>query len=231
MQTDGSRGPTGTPCATEGEPLPGGPLREGIVTAIVNPNPMTYSLYEEHIRSCIEEAQRLIADSQVHGTPGQLSEAQQKLSEARGAIDELQREMFMLPTNERAVAQRRYQSTKEQITQLEENIRMAESRQQLLGNSYDLRRAASVDQSLAQAAQFGSESVEIGKGIIRQLSEQQEKLRNAHSNVGRIHSSVKVSEGLVGKMAKIQRENKMVAWGVVGLLVFAILLIFYLKFM
>ena len=191
---------------------------------------MSYSLYEDHIRSCVEDAQRLIADSQVHNSPVKLGEARQKLEEARAAVDELQREMFMLPTNERSLAQRRYQAAKDQIAHLEENVQNLESRQQLFGNSYNLQQAASVDQSLAQAARFGDESVAIGQGIIKQLSEQREKLIHAHGNVEKIHTSVRTSGGLVSRMEKIQRENKMITWAVVGLLVFAILLIFYLKF-
>ncbi|KAH0795323.1 Vesicle transport v-SNARE protein [Histomonas meleagridis] len=190
---------------------------------------MSFDFYEGHVQSCLEEARNLINSSQIKDNPRNIELARTKLDNAKSASEELQREIFLLPTNDRASAQRRYQQLKEQIASIEDSFQSLINRQQLLGNNYDLHKAASVDYSLSKAAQYGEESIEIGKGVLSNLSQQREKLLHGMENVDAIRNSVHNSSSIVNGMHAIQRQNKMIMWGIVVLLVLAILLILYMK--
>ena len=190
---------------------------------------MSFEFYEGHVQTCLEEARNLINSSQIKDNPKNLELARTKLDNAKSASEELQREIFLLPTNDRAFAQRRYQQLKEQISSIEDSIQSIINRQQLLGTNYDLRKAASVDYSLSKAAQYGEESIEIGKGVLSNLSQQREKLLHGMENVDAIRTSVHNSSNIVRGMERTQRQNKMIMWGIVALLVLVMILIFYLK--
>ncbi|OHS99127.1 Vesicle transport v-SNARE protein [Tritrichomonas foetus] len=190
----------------------------------------SYEFYESHIQTCIDEAHAFISEAQLKSNPQKLNDARQRVDQAKATSEELKREMFLLPTNDRAAAQRRYQQILERITRLEENLQSTINRQQLMGGEYDLRRAASVDQSLARTASLGEESINIGKGILSNLSTQKDQLLGSMSNVDLINSSVSSTGRLVGKMERTQRQNKMIMWGVVVLLAVAILALFYLRY-
>jgi hypothetical protein len=189
------------------------------------------SLYEEMIESCLNEAQRAIAEAQ-NAPPKNalLPGARGKIDQALTGLSELQRELLLLPTNERQSAQRRFQQLRSRVTQTEEALTAEGQRLALLGDSYNAKRTAQVDHALARTAQMGEESVEIGERIIGDLSRQREKLTNAHGNLDLINTSVKSTGGLVGKMAKVQRQNNLMKWGLIVLMIIAIGIVLYLKF-
>jgi hypothetical protein len=189
------------------------------------------TLYEEMVEKCLKEAQRVISESETNSpSPAPFAGARGRLDQALTGLNELQREILLLPTNDRLAAQRRYQELKSRVSQTEESLTAAMQRKQLLGNSFNAHQAASVDHALARTAQFGAESVEIGERIIGDLSHQREKLTNAHGNVDLINTSVNSTGNLVGKMTKVQRQNNLMKWGMIALMIIAIGFVLYLKF-
>ena len=65
---------------------------------------------------------------------------------------------------------------------------------------------------------------------IERLRNQKEKLNGTHQTLGDIIYETEDAGRTVGRMAKIQRRNKLIMWGIVALLVVAILLILYMQF-
>lgn len=188
-----------------------------------------FSFYESHVASCIDDARELIDEMRADGGQRSAQLAQAKLDSAKSALEELRREIVLMPTNDRAAAKRSYDAIQQQVAQLDEELRSAAKRQQLLGGGYNLRRAASVDEQLMQTVDMQQESNEIGVGILTRLREQRDTLTRSADNVNLINSSVSGTGNILGKMEAVQRRNKMIMWGVVGLLVLAILIMFYLK--
>ena len=192
-----------------------------------------FEFYESHIETNLNHAQSLIASAQSQ--PDNVSkdsyqEARRRIDQAKAALEDLKREMFLLPTNDRAAAQRRFQQFKENCDRLENSLQNNINRLQLMGGSYDVRMSAAVDQSLAQTSQICAETTEIGHGILANLNSQKKTLMGSMSNVDEIHRSVSGTKRLVNKMQQIQRQNKFIMWAVVGLLVAAIVILFYLRF-
>jgi hypothetical protein len=191
----------------------------------------SFTLYDELVECCISDVQRFIGQSLATGSPAQLAAARGKIDEANSGLIELQRELFLLTTNDRSAAQRRYQQLRARLAEVEQSLASETQRLQLLGtNTYNAHRAATVDQALAATAQFGEESVEIGQRIITNLGEQRQKLEHAHGNVDLINTSVGSTSKVLGKMESTQRQNNFVKMGVVALMITAILIILYLKF-
>ena len=181
-----------------------------------------FSFYESHVVACIDEARQLIDSSN-------LQLARSKLESARSASEELQREIFLMPTNDRAAAQRTYDRLQAQITEYEKSIDDTKNRQKLLGGNYNLRRAASVDEHLAHTVDLQEESNEIGIGILSRLKEQRDTLNRSAEKVDLIHNSVNGSGKILGEMEAAQRKNKLIMWSVVGLLVLSFIILFYIK--
>jgi vesicle transport through interaction with t-SNAREs protein 1 len=190
-----------------------------------------FSMYDEMVETCIHDVRTFIGDSLATGSPAQLTAARGKIDQGNSALTELQRELFLLPTNDRSAAQRRYQELRTRLAEAEQSLTSETQRLQLLGpNTYDVHRAATVDQALAKTAQFTEESVEIGHRIITNLGDQRQKLAHAHGNVDLINTSVDSTSGVLGKMESTQRQNNLIKMGVVALMIIAMLIILYLKF-
>lgn len=189
----------------------------------------SFEFYKSTIQTCIDEANSLLNAGQMNYSPQKLQEARQKVEQAKAAIDELKREIYLLPTNDKAEAQRQFQKFMEQISRLEEGFN-SYNRQELIGGSYDLRRAATDDQNLAIASQNFNDTIEIGHGILSNLGNQKETLLGTMNKTDQINSSVGSTSRLVGKMMKTQRQNKLIMWAVVALLVIAIVILFYVRY-
>jgi vesicle transport through interaction with t-SNAREs protein 1 len=191
----------------------------------------SFDLYEAMVESCISDVQTLIRDSLATASPARLTAARGKIDQANSGLTELQRELFLLPTNDRTAAQRRYQQLRTRLAEVEARLTTETERVQLFGpDGYDVHRTATVDQALARTAQFGEESVEIGQRIITNLGDQRQKLAHAHGNVDLINSSVDSTSKIVGKMEGTQRQSTFVKMGVVALMIIAMLIILYLKY-
>lgn len=189
----------------------------------------SFDFYKSTIQTCIDEANSLINEASMNYSPQILQEARQKVDQAKAAVDELKREIFLLPTNDKAEAQRQFQKFLEQISRLEDNFNSF-NRQELIGGGYDLRCAAADDHNIAVASQNFHDTIEIGHGILTNLGNQKETLLGTMNKTDQINSSVGSTSRLVGKMMKTQRQNKLIMWAVVALLILAIVILFYVRY-
>lgn len=189
----------------------------------------SFEFYKTTIQTCLDEASSLINEASVNHSQQKLQDARQKVDQAKAATDELKREIFLLPTNDKAEAQRQFQKFVEQINRIENSFNSI-NRQELIGGSYDLRRAASDDHNLAIASQNFNDTIEIGHGILTNLGNQKDKLIGTMSKTDQINTSVGSTSRLVGKMMKTQRQNKLIMWAVVALLVIAIVILYYVRY-
>ena len=79
----------------------------------------SFEFYKLTIQTSIDEANSLISQASANYSPQLLQEARQKVDQAKAATDELKREIFLLPTNDKAEAQRQFQKFVEQINRIE----------------------------------------------------------------------------------------------------------------
>lgn len=189
----------------------------------------SFEVFESHISQCITEAQNLLREATLQGNPSLITEAKKKIDDARVTSGELQRELVMLPTNDKQQAQRRYQTIKEQIADLESRIQSTYDRQQLLGESYDLRKSASNSANLNKIQQYGVEAISFGTEVKSNLKSQRERLLNIDNNINSTDTIVSSASNMIGSMTRTQRTNKIIMYAVVALLVFAIVFIIYLQ--
>lgn len=190
----------------------------------------SFEFYKLTIQTSIDEANSLISQASANYSPQLLQEARQKVDQAKAAIEELKREIFLLPTNDKAEAQRQFQKFLEQISRIENNFDSFNRQELIGGNSYDLRRAAADDQNLAIASRNFNDTIDIGHGILKNLGDQKNTLLGTMNKTDQINASVGSTSRIVGKMMKTQRQNKLIMWAVVALLVIAIVILFYVRY-
>ena len=194
----------------------------------------SFEFYESHSQSCIDSAMsKLNSSSEFAGQQklDKINEAQDYLLKAQEGIAELQNGIILLPTNERTASQRRLQLLQNRVKEIEDLISNAKQRQRLLGHSQDLKTNAAADESMRQTINSLSEGTEIGKGILASLSTHREKLVNAHSNLNQMSTSVGSSTTIVNRMESVQRNNKIIMWIVIILLIGAIAFLLYMPFL
>jgi len=194
----------------------------------------SFEFYESHSQSCIDSAMsKLNSSSEFAGQQklDKIKEAQDYLLQAQEGIAELQNGIILLPTNERTASQRRLQLLQNRVKEIEDLISNAKQRQRLLGHSQDLKTNAAADESMRQTINSLSEGTEIGKGILASLSTHREKLVNAHSNLNQMSTSVGSSTTIVNRMESVQRNNKIIMWIVIILLIGAIAFLLYMPFL
>jgi hypothetical protein len=185
---------------------------------------------EDDLTGSLTAVEALIAGYHTTGTPTGLSDARTRLVEAKALLGELDRDLFMVPVNDRERTKRRYKELGTRITTLEDQVDQAQKRVALLGSAHNVRQSAAVDTSLAQTAEYGAESVELGQRILADLGDQRAKLQNAQGNLDSIHSSVANTGKLVGKMTQVQNRNLMMRYCALSLIILAIGMVLYLKF-
>ena len=194
----------------------------------------SFEFYESHSQSCIDSAMsKLNSSSEFAGQQklDKINEAQDHLLQAQEGIAELQNGIILLPTNERTTSQRRLQLLQNRVKEIEDLISNAKQRQRLLGHYQDLKTNVAADESMRQTINSLSEGTEIGKGILASLSTHREKLMNAHSNLNQMSTSVGSSTTIVNRMESVQRNNKIIMWIVIILLIGAIAFLLYMPFL
>jgi hypothetical protein len=184
--------------------------------------------YEETIRGYINEARAVLTNAVTAG-PARINDALRKLSKAKSTLTDLQREVFLLPVKKRRSINKKCEAMRQMVTELDEEFRHLAVREQLLGSEHDLQNSLSIDQSLAKTELYGEESLEIGQGIISDLSRQAERLRGARDNTDLIRGSVANTGRMVGRMEAVQRRKRIITFLVVVMLVFAIFCVIYIK--
>ena len=194
----------------------------------------SFEFYESHSQSCIDSAMsKLNSSSEFAGQQklDKINEAQDHLLQAQEGIAELQNGIILLPTNERTTSQRRLQLLQNRVKEIEDLISNAKQRQRLLGHYQDLKTNVAADESMRQTINSLSEGTVIGKGILASLSTHREKLMNAHSNLNQMSTSVGSSTTIVNRMESVQRNNKIIMWIVIILLIGAIAFLLYMPFL
>ena len=196
---------------------------------------MTFEYYESLAQQSLEQANTLINESTSQ--TGQmkidmLNQALRKSEETSNHLGEMQNLMILLPTNEKAQAQRRVQLLTTRIKEVEGRIETNKQRVKLLSNiSLDpLNNSESQTESLSRTQNAIGSACEIGTGILSTLKDQHDKLSNAMSNAKGVIASVANTATHVTNMERVARQNKIIIYTVIGLLVVGILLLLYLKF-
>ena len=196
---------------------------------------MTVEYYESLAQQSLEQANSLINESSSH--TGQtkidmLNEAMRKSEETQNYLGEMQNLMILLPTNEKVQVQRRVQLLTTRIKEVEGRIETNKQRVKLLSNvSLDpLNNSESQTESLSRTQNAIGSACEIGTGILSSLRDQHDKLSNAMNNAKGVIASVANSATHVSNMERVARQNKIIVYTVIGLLVAGILLLLYIKF-
>ncbi|KAE8727085.1 Vesicle transport v-SNARE 12 [Hibiscus syriacus] len=73
------------------------------------------------------------------------------------------------------------------------------------------------------------ETEELGVSILQDLHQQRQSLLNAHTTLHEVDDNISKSKKLLTSISRRMNRNKMIMWGVTGVLVLAILLILYFK--
>jgi hypothetical protein len=187
------------------------------------------ALYDELIEGCLASAERVFADPQLRCTG--IHAAREALDRAHAGLKELERETLLLPTNDRQAGQHRFEQLRSRATRAEESLSAESKRLELLGDARSAHHAASIDYALLQTVRLGEESVALGKRALTDLRKQKDVLTAAHQKVDTISTSVESTHKLVGNMQNVQRSNNAMKWAAVALMVLAIGLVAYLKFL
>ncbi|EAY14985.1 Vesicle transport v-SNARE protein [Trichomonas vaginalis G3] len=194
---------------------------------------MSAEFYSEEIKGIIREVTNdahKMDSGELQWTEPVIEDMLNKISGAKDALTELENEIILVTTNEKYEYQKLVQNYKTEISNLEDKLKTTQKRVALLANAKvtDRERQAAVSLNETQAVM--SQTVDIGNGILTSLRDQRTKLLNTHQHVHEIDATVDDTGNIVSRMFKRQNKNKLITYGVVGLLILGILLILYLKF-
>ena len=193
---------------------------------------MTLEYYESLVQQTMEQANSLINNSSAETDQKKmdmLNLAQSKIEDCYSQLGEMKNLMIILPPNEKVQAQRRVQLIDTRIKELQGRIETGKQRAKLFSNiSLDpLNNSESQAESLARTQGAIGTSNEIGKGILSTLKGQHQKLENAKMNADQIKMSVANTASHVSNMEKIARQNKMIVYLIIGLLIIGIFLLLF----
>ena len=195
---------------------------------------MSFDYYEGIVQKGIDDATALVNQSTAESGQKKLETlilATKKIEESSRHFSELQNVIILLPTNERATAQRKVQLFDTRIKEIEGRIEANKQRAKLLSNaSLEAKNKVTDEESLEQAQNAMGSAYEIGTGILSQLKQQHNTLSNAKSNTDKLSSSVSDTAKHVSNMERIAKQNKLIIYAIIGLLIAGILLLLYLKF-
>ena len=196
---------------------------------------MNFEYYENLVQDSIEQSNNLV--NQSTALTGQakidiLNQALVKVDESKNLMGEMQNSLIFLSTNERSSAQRKMQLFNTRIKEIEGRIETNKQKAKLFSNANmnPLVNQESPSESLSKTQNAIGSACEIGKGIISTLRDQHDKLMNAKTNADAIKASVANTATHVSRMERVAKQNKLIVYIVIGLLVIAILLLLYIKF-
>ena len=196
---------------------------------------MTIEYYESLAQDAIDQANSIINDASSQTGQSKidmLTLAKQTIDDSSNFLREMQNLLILLPTNEKAQAQRRIKLLSTRIKELEGRIETDKQRTKLFSNvSLDpIINSESQTESLSRTQNAIGSANQIGAGILSTLKSQHSVLKNAKMNADAIKSSVASTATRVRNMEKVAKQNKIIIFTIIGLLIVGIILLLYLKF-
>ena len=195
---------------------------------------MTFEYYDRTIQNAIDSATNIINESSLLSGSSKidsLNKATSKIEDAKKNLADLQNNLIMFSTNERVLVQRKTQLFITRIKELEDRVNNNLERAKLFANaSVDQFNQVDESEGLRRTQETIGSAVEIGTGILSTLHDHHSKLKNAMNNASMIRSSVSDTDKHVRIMERISKQNKLVVYVIIGLLVLGIIILLYLKF-
>lgn len=179
--------------------------------------------YEGYIRQYLGDASSIIAADTDGST---LNNAIQLIDHAQSAITEVNTSL-MLTTPE----QKRFSELEQNVKNLRTLVDEKYQKIKLMSGSVQgMAPNIAAETSVRNARGHIEEANQVAFGIIDSLGKQRAILNNSMSNLNETSMSVDNTSRVLGRMAKTQKKNKMIMYGIVVLLVVAIIVLIYISF-